>query len=90
VLPLLSGVVYYAWLQWGPKDGADPTCAATLVVPAFVASVAIPALAVGFTSRAAGRRTEAALAGAVLTAPVAAGVCVLVFLTWFGQNHCGE
>jgi hypothetical protein len=89
-LVLMSGPVFYAWLRWGPKSWVDPACGASLVLPAFIMSVAIPALAVGFTSRAAGRRTEAVAAAAVITILVAAAICVVAFLLWFGQNNCGE
>ena len=89
-LPILSGPVFYAWLRWGPKSWVDPACGASLVIPAFIVSIGIPALGVGFTSRAAGRRTEAVAAAAVITTLIAAAICVVAFLIWFGQNNCGE
>jgi hypothetical protein len=89
VLALLSGALYYAWLRWGPKGSvySDP-CGPSLPLPAFIVSIGLAALAVGFTSRAAGRRTEAVAAAAVITALLAAAVCVVAFLIWFGQNNC--
>jgi hypothetical protein len=90
ILPPLCGFLYYASLRWGPKTWTDPECGATLIVPAFVAAVSIPTLTVGLTTRATGRRTETVLASAILVALLTAAACVLVFLIWFGQNHCGE
>ncbi len=89
-LPFLFGALYYACLRWGPKSSVDAQCGASLAIPAFIVSVGIPALAAGFSSRAAGRRTEAVAAAAVITTLLAAAICVVVFLIWFGQNNCGE
>jgi hypothetical protein len=90
VLPFLSGVLFYAWLRWGPKSSIDPACGTSLPLLAFIVSVGIPALTVGFNSRAAGRSSEAGAAAAVITALLAAAICVVAFLIWFGQNNCGE
>ena len=89
-LSISSGPVFYAWLRWGPKSWVDPACGASLVIPAFIVSVGLPAVVVGFTSRAAGRRTEAVAAAVVITTLIAAATCVVAFLIWFGQNNCGE
>ncbi|HEY1776806.1 MAG TPA: hypothetical protein VGG41_11660 [Solirubrobacteraceae bacterium] len=90
LLPILSGLIFYASLRWGPKSWGDLQCGATLGIPAFVAAVALSAAGGGLASRIAGRRTEAVVAAALLTGLVAAGICVVAFLLWFGQNHCGE
>jgi hypothetical protein len=90
VLPFLSGFLFYACLQWGPKTWDDPQCGATLFIPAFIAAVGIPAIAVGLSTWAAGKRTEAILAATLITVLAAAGICALAFVCWFGQNLCGE
>jgi hypothetical protein len=90
VMPCMSGFLFYAYLKWGPTSWADPGCGASLVIPVFFGAVGVSALAVWRTSRAAGRRTEAVAATAVIAALLAAGICVVAFLLWFGQNHCGE
>lgn len=90
VLPCLSGCLFYAYLRWGPKSWADPACGASLAIPAFLGAVGGSGLVVWVTSRAAGKRTEAVAAAAVIAALLAAGICVVAFLLWFGQNHCGE
>lgn len=86
----LSGPAFYAWLQWGPKSWIDPACGASLVLPAFIISVGTPAIVVGLTSRAAGKRTEVVAAAAIITILAAGAMCVLAFLLWFGQHKCGE
>jgi hypothetical protein len=90
LLPILSGLIFYASLRWGPKSWVDPQCGPTLVIPAFIAAVALSAVGGGLASRIAGRRTETVVAATLLTGLVAAGICALAFLLWFGQNHCGE
>jgi hypothetical protein len=90
LLPIVSGLIFYACLRWGPKSSADPQCGAALGIPAFVAAIGLSAVGGGLTSRIAGRRTEAVVAATLLTGLLAAAICVVAFLLWFGQNHCGE
>jgi hypothetical protein len=90
VLPCVSGLVFYAYLRWGPKSWVDRACGAELVLPAFILAVGASGLGVWVASRVAGKRAEAVAAAIVITALLAGVICVVAFLLWFGQNHCGE
>ncbi|MGH2929008.1 MAG: hypothetical protein ACRDL8_12460 [Solirubrobacteraceae bacterium] len=90
VLPCLSGFAFYSYLRWGSKSWADPGCGANLIVPAFIAAIAVSGLGVWGSTRAAGKRSEAIAAAVVITALVAAAMCAVAFLIWFTQNNCGD
>ena len=88
--PCVSGLLFYAYLRWSPKSWADPQCGASFVVPVFAVAVAASGFVAWSTARVAGRRAEAVVATAMIAALLAAAICVVGFLLWFGQNHCGE
>jgi hypothetical protein len=91
LLPFVSGFIVYACLEWGPTGSPGDRCwGSTLIVPVFIAALAMPGIAMALSSRAAGKRTEVVVSLAAVAVLSAAALCFFASLCWFGQNMCGE
>jgi hypothetical protein len=89
--PLLTGVAFYAWLQWSPKSWIDPACG--LQTWALIASTPVigaGAVTPGFYAHGRQAGSLTIVATTVVTTVLTLGACLIAFLLWFGQHMCGE
>jgi hypothetical protein len=90
-LPVLTGFVFYWWLEWSPKSWADPTCGVTdYELLAFLPVFAAPAIASAVWSRRTAEGPAATVWLALGALVLTAAACGVGFLAWFGRHMCGE